>query len=148
MFISYKTLYSVLLGHFPLHFMSHSHQELFPQITICLIVCGCCSFAKLCTTLRCLRLAHRTHLSMRFSRQEYWSELPFPSPGNLLEPRIEPASPSLTGRFFTTEPPGKPHRMYTYHIYTIALPFLFPLSYLLRYLEAVNTKISASLEDQ
>ena len=85
---------------------------------------------------------------MRFSRQEYWSELPFPSPGNLLEPRIEPASPSLTGRFFTTEPPGKPHRMYTYHIYTIALPFLFPLSYLLRYLEAVNTKISASLEDQ
>ena len=84
MFISYKTLYSVLLGHFPLHFMSHSHQELFPQITICLIVCGCCSFAKLCTTLRCLRLAHRAHLSLRFSRQEYWSELPFPSPQHSL----------------------------------------------------------------
>ena len=103
MFISYKTLYSVLLGHFPLHFMSHSHQELFPQITICLIVCGCCSFAKLCTTLRCLRLAHRTHLSMRFSRQEYWSELPFSSPGGLPDPGIELGSPALQADSLPTE---------------------------------------------
>ena len=80
MLISYKTLYSILLGHFTLHFMSHFHQELFPQITICLIVCCCCSVAKLCTTLRCQTLVHQAHLSMRFSRQEYWSGLPFPSP--------------------------------------------------------------------
>ena len=39
-----------------------------------------------------------------FSRQEYWSALPFPSPGNLLNPGTEPAFPALTGRFFTTEP--------------------------------------------
>ena len=50
---SYQTLYSILLGHFPLHFMSHFRQELFPRITICLIVCCCCSAAKLCTTLQC-----------------------------------------------------------------------------------------------
>ena len=47
-------------------------------------------------------------LSMEFSRQEYWSGLPFPSPGTLLGPGIEPTSPALAGGFFTTEPPGKP----------------------------------------
>ena len=45
---------------------------------------------------------------MGFPRQEYWSELPFPFPGNLLDPRIESASPPLAAGFFTTEPPGKP----------------------------------------
>ena len=47
-------------------------------------------------------------LSMGFSRQEYWSGLSFPSPGDLPDPGIEPVSPSLVARFFTTEPPGKP----------------------------------------
>ena len=41
-------------------------------------------------------------------RQEYWSELPFPFPGVLLDSKIEPASPALAGRFLTTEPPGMP----------------------------------------
>jgi len=41
-------------------------------------------------------------------RQENWSVLPFLSPGNLPDPGIEPMSPALAGRFFTTEPPGKP----------------------------------------
>ena len=48
-------------------------------------------------------------LSMEFSRQEYWSRLPFSSPGHLPNPEIEPASlmsPALAVRFFTTEPPG------------------------------------------
>ena len=45
---------------------------------------------------------------MGFSRQEYWSGFPFPSPGDLLYPGIEPESPALAGGFFTTEPPGKP----------------------------------------
>ena len=46
-----------------------------------------------------------------FFRQEYWSKLPFPSPGDLPNPGIEPASPvspALAGGFFTTTPPGKP----------------------------------------
>ena len=47
-------------------------------------------------------------LSMRFPRQEHWSGLPFPSPGDLPDPGIELGSPALAGRFFTTEPPGKP----------------------------------------
>ena len=45
---------------------------------------------------------------MGFSRQGYWSGLPFPSPGDLPKPGIEPAPPALAGRFFTAEPPGKP----------------------------------------
>ena len=44
---------------------------------------------------------------MGFPRQEYWSGLPFPSPGDLPYPGIEPTSPALASRFFTTEPPGK-----------------------------------------
>ena len=44
---------------------------------------------------------------MGFPRQEYWSGLPFPSPGDLPNPEIKPTSPASAGRFFTTEPPGK-----------------------------------------
>ena len=51
-------------------------------------------------------VAHQAPPSMGFPRQEYWSELPFPSPGDLLDPGIEPRSPALEGKFFTTEPPG------------------------------------------
>ena len=48
-------------------------------------------------------------LSMGFPRQEYWSGLPFPSQGDLVDPNpgTEPASSALAGRFFTTEPPEK-----------------------------------------
>ena len=53
-------------------------------------------------------VAHQAPTSMGFSRQEYWSGLPFPSLGNLPDPGIEPASPALAGGFFTTELPGKP----------------------------------------
>ena len=45
--------------------------------------------------------------SMGFSRQEYWSGLPFPSPGDLPNPGIEPGSPALEADVLTSEPPGK-----------------------------------------
>ena len=54
-------------------------------------------------------VAHQASLTMRFPRQEYWSGLPFPSPGDLTDPRIESTSPALAGGFFTTEPSGKPN---------------------------------------
>ena len=47
-------------------------------------------------------------LSMGFPRQEYWSGLPFPSPGWLPYPGIKPASPALAGGFFPADPPRKP----------------------------------------
>ena len=53
-------------------------------------------------------VARQAPLSMGFSKQEYWSGLPFPSPGDLPDLGIEPASPALAGGFFTAEPPGKP----------------------------------------
>ena len=55
-------------------------------------------------------IACQAPLSTGFSRQEYWSCLPFPTPGDLPDPGIEPASlvsPALAGRSFTTEPLGK-----------------------------------------
>ena len=45
---------------------------------------------------------------MEFSRQEYWSGLPFPSPGDLPKPRIEPGSPELQADVLPSEPPGNP----------------------------------------
>ena len=52
---------------------------------------------------------------MEFLRQEYWSELPFPFPGDIFDPGIKPVSPALAGGFFTIQPPGKPHS--TWHIW-------------------------------
>ena len=52
--------------------------------------------------------AHQAPLSTEFSRQEYWSGLPFPSPEDLLHPGIEPGSLSLQADSLPSEPPGKP----------------------------------------
>ena len=49
-------------------------------------------------------IALQAPLSMGFPRQEYWSELPFPSPGDLPDSGIEPTSPALAGGFCATEP--------------------------------------------
>ena len=63
-------------------------------------------------------VAHQAPLSIGFSRPEYWSGLPFPSPGDLPDPGIEPTCPvsrALAGGFFTTVPPGKHTDIY--HIF-------------------------------
>ena len=60
-----------------------------------------------CLFLTPWTVAHQAPLSIRFPRQEYWSGLPFPSPGDLPDPGIKPRSPTLAGGFFTTESPGK-----------------------------------------
>ena len=70
---------------------------------------SCFSRIRLFATL--WAIGHQAPLSMGFPRQEHWSGLLFPSPGDLPHPGIEPASlesPELAGRFFTPEPPGKP----------------------------------------
>ena len=68
-----------------------------------------CYIHELCPRIRLFAtpwtIAHQAPLSKRFSRQECWSELPFPSPGDLLDPGIEPdslMSPALASKFFTT----------------------------------------------
>ena len=53
-------------------------------------------------------VACQAPLSIGFSRQEYWSELLFPSPGDLPDPGIEPGPPALQADSLPSEPPGKP----------------------------------------
>ena len=65
--------------------------------------------AQLCLTLCDATpwiVAHQAPLATGFFRQEYWSGLPFTSPGDLPNPGIKPVFPALTGGFFTTEPPS------------------------------------------
>ena len=65
--------------------------------------------AQLCLTL-CDPMdcsAHQAPLSMEFSRKEFWSGLPFPFPGDLPNPGIEPRSPALPADSLLSEPPGK-----------------------------------------
>ena len=71
-------------------------------------ICHCCLVAKSCPTLLQPHGVCQAPLSMGSPRQEYWSGLPFPSPGDHPDPGIESASPALAGAFFPTEPPGKP----------------------------------------
>ena len=65
-------------------------------------------------SLSCVRLVtlwtvtYQAPPSMGFSRQEYWSGLPFPSPGDLPDPGIEPGSPALQANTLTSEPPSFP----------------------------------------
>ena len=61
-------------------------------------------------------IAHQAPLSMGLSQQEYWSGLTFPSPGDLPNPGIKPASPALQADSFTAEPSGKPSECYTHQI--------------------------------
>ena len=59
----------------------------------------------LCDPMNCGPPGSPVHGSMQFPRQDYWSRLPFPSPGDLPNPAIESASPALIAAFFVTEPP-------------------------------------------
>ena len=76
-------------------------------------ICFYCLVAKLCLTLAMpWTIVFQAPLSVGFFRQEYWSGLPFPSPGDLPDPRIKFMSPELAGGFSTTELPAKPVRVY------------------------------------
>ena len=76
------------------------------SVYVCSVAQSCLTFATPWT------VACQVPLSMEFSRQEHWSGLPFPPPGDLSGSWIQPTSPvspELADGFFTTEPPGKPH---------------------------------------
>ena len=75
---------------------------------------------------------HHAPLSTGFSKQEYWSDLPFTSPGDLSHPWIEPMSlesPALAGGWFTTAPFGKPTYIYIRHssIYKLCVVKQYPM---------------------
>ena len=66
-------------------------------------------------------ITYQAPLSMGFSRQEYRSGLPFPSPGDLPDPGIEPGSPALQADALTSEPPGKPTPLIQIHLMRLIL---------------------------
>ena len=66
-------------------------------------------------------VAYQAPLSMGFSRQEYWSGLPFPSPGDLPDPGIELGSPKLEADALTSEPPGKQMLILLIYLYVSGL---------------------------
>ena len=88
-------------------------------------------FAQSCLTL-CdpWTIAHEAPLSMGFSRQEYWSGLPFPSPGDLPDPDIEPGSPALQADALPSEPPTQEIDCYKVTVSTtvVLVPCLEPFS--------------------
>ena len=63
-------------------------------------------------------VAHQAPPSMGFSRQEYWSGLPFPSPGDLPDPGIKPRSPTFQADALTSEPPGNLHRTIQFRFFS------------------------------
>ena len=90
-------------------------SDLGQEIYIYIISFNPNSFMKV-KSLSCVRLfavpwtaAHQAPPPMGFSRQEYWSGLSFPSPGDLPNPGIKPRSPALQADALTSEPPGKPN---------------------------------------
>ena len=74
---------------------------------VCVYVCVCVSRSVMSNSVTPWTVTHQGPLSMEFSRQEYWSGLPIPSPGGLPDSGIEIRSPALAGGFFTAYPPGK-----------------------------------------
>ena len=70
-------------------------------------VCVCVSHSVMSNSAVPWTVACHAPLSMEFSRQEYWSRLPFPSPGDLPDPRIKPAPAALQADSLPSKPPGK-----------------------------------------
>ena len=70
-------------------------------------------------------IVHQAPLSVGFSRQEYWSGLPFPSPGVLPNPGIEPRSPALQADALTSEPPGILLKIVSYYKYLFTHIFIW-----------------------
>ena len=111
---AYLPPYTIIFCPFNKHFL----EQLF--------CCCCCLVTQSCLTL-CdpWAVTHQAPLSIGFFRQEYWSELPFPSPEDLPpDPGIKATSPASAGRFFTTEPPGKSTAPLVYIFNTYISAFL------------------------
>ena len=88
--------------------LSGSHMWIITNTHMLQFVCilGAQSCQSLCNPWT---VAHQPPLSLEISRQEYWSGLPLPSPGDLPHPGIEPGSPALLADSLPSEPPRKPH---------------------------------------
>ena len=98
----------------PVHFKCLEGQLaiLCLRVCVCVYVCVCVCVCVLLSSVQLFAtpwtIARQAPLSMGFSRQEYWSGLPFPSPGDLPDPGIKPGSPALQADALPPELLGKP----------------------------------------
>ena len=111
------------------HCTTHSHLFYYTDLSQIKTVCSI-TLSEWVKSLSRVRLfatpwtvARQAPLSMGFSRPEYWSGLPFPSPGDLPDPGIKPRSPALQADSLSSEPPGKP---YSIMLSANKNDFLFP----------------------
>ena len=87
-------------------FIKKIYSNIYAHVCVCVCVCYSLSHVQLFASLWTVTL--HAPLYMGFSRQEYWSGLPLTSPGDLLDPRIEPGSLTLQADSLLSEPPWKP----------------------------------------
>ena len=103
----------------------------------------CCVLSHVWLSVTPWTVAHQASLSVEFSRQEYWSGMPYPIPGDLPDPGINTASLALAGELFTAVPPGKSPYYYTWSlskgqevicicVYAIKFQSLFPVIWTLK----------------
>ena len=96
------TILQIKIKHF---YVSPYNFKFSLTINVCMRACSVGSDSVIPWTV-----AHQAPLSLRFPRQEYWSAVSLPPPGDLWDLETEPTSPDSPARgFFTREPPGKPH---------------------------------------
>ena len=86
-------------------------------VCVCVCMCVCKSLSHVALFVTLWTVACQSPLSMGFSRQEYWSGLPFPSSGDLPNPGTEPMSPALQANSLPTELLGKPKERKTLPIF-------------------------------
>ena len=92
----------------PLESQIRSHSQKLILMCYCYFIHMLSHFSSVRLGATPWTVAYQAPLSMGFSRQECWSGLPFPSPGGLPDPGIEPRSPALQADVLPSEPPGKP----------------------------------------
>ena len=101
---------------------TYVHAETHTQmiVDVCVCVCVLSRFSHVCLFVTLWAITHQAPLSMGFSKQEYWSELPCPLPGDLPDPGIKPESlkcPALAGGFFTTRATWEVHTNASQQLY-------------------------------
>ena len=89
------------------HVLGHSPHCARARARVCVCVCVCVSHLVMSDSATPWTVVHQVPLPMEFSRQEYWSGLPCPSPGDFPDPGIDPVSPALQVYSLPFELPGK-----------------------------------------
>ena len=106
--VSLQSIGSQRVGHDSVTKLSLLLLSSLENVCVCVCVLVVQSYPTLCDLWT---VAHQAPLSMEFSRQEYWTGWPFPSPGDLPDSGVKPRSPALQADSLPSQSPGKPWKM-------------------------------------